>query len=78
MHHRGAITITGPADELTVTGRDGAPLNLDRWPDHPANPRRQSHPGPDPSVNTSNGGGTPPSDPSHHQPLDVQSGWHTG
>ncbi len=27
MHHSGGITITGPADELTVTDSDGAPLD---------------------------------------------------
>ena len=26
MHHRGGITLTGPADKLTVTDRDGEPL----------------------------------------------------
>lgn len=27
MHHRGEITITGPVDQLVVTGRDGEPLH---------------------------------------------------
>ncbi len=27
QHHRGAITITGPADQLTVTDEDGQPLH---------------------------------------------------
>ncbi|WP_156744343.1 HNH endonuclease signature motif containing protein, partial [Mycobacterium sp. 1164985.4] len=27
LHHSGDITITGPADQLLVTGRDGKPLN---------------------------------------------------
>ncbi|OBI82333.1 HNH endonuclease signature motif containing protein [Mycobacterium sp. E740] len=38
MHHRGEITITGPADQLTVSDRDGEPLDpgsLAHPPDKP-------------------------------------------
>ncbi|WP_139811517.1 HNH endonuclease signature motif containing protein, partial [Mycobacterium avium] len=38
LHHRGIITITGPADALSVTDSDGQPLSagsLARPPSHP-------------------------------------------
>ncbi|MGK2903557.1 MAG: hypothetical protein ACSLE7_11905, partial [Mycobacterium sp.] len=38
QHHRGAITITGPADKLLVTDEDGEPLTgaaLSRPPTKP-------------------------------------------
>lgn len=41
LHHSGEITITGPADQLLVTGRDGEPLNpgpLARPPTQPPPP----------------------------------------
>ncbi|MCX2940671.1 HNH endonuclease signature motif containing protein [Mycobacterium pinniadriaticum] len=47
-HHRGEITITGPADHLTVIDRDGQPLtagSLARPPNHPP-PKVPPCPGP--------------------------------
>lgn len=38
MHHRGEITITGPADQLTVTDRDGEPINRGSLARPPNNP----------------------------------------
>uniref|UniRef100_UPI00111C4E20 HNH endonuclease signature motif containing protein n=1 Tax=Mycobacterium avium TaxID=1764 RepID=UPI00111C4E20 len=38
LHHRGIITITGPAEALSVTDSDGQPLSagsLARPPSHP-------------------------------------------
>ena len=66
-HHRGDITITGPADDLVVTDSDGQPLTrrITRPPTQPI-PRPMSHRAPDPPANAPTGGGTTPSNHNHH------------
>ena len=65
-HHRGIITITGPAHHLVVTDHDGKPLTRAHWPD----PRPHHHPGsnrvPGRPANAPTGGGTNPSNHNHH------------
>ncbi len=72
LHHRGTITITGPADHLVVTDTDHRPLSPASLAHPPSKPHQQSHPAPAPPANAPNGGGTNPSNPSHHrQPTDL-------
>ena len=67
-HHKGDITISGPANHLTVTDNDGEPLEhrIAGSSTHQTSTRR-SHPAPDPSANAPTGSGTTPSNHNHHQ-----------
>ncbi len=67
LHHRGVITITGPADQLVVTDSDGDVLTAAHWPGHRPNPHRPCRPTEDPSANAPTGGGTTPSNHSRRQ-----------
>jgi hypothetical protein len=67
LHHRGGITITGPAHRLVVTDAAGRPLTNSALPDPQPNPHPTSHPAPDPPANAPTGGGTNPSN--HHRPA---------
>ena len=66
-HHRGLITITGPADDLEVTDTEGADSAPDPWPAHPTAPDPRSRPTAAPPANAPTGGGTNPSNHNHHQ-----------
>ena len=73
LHHRGVITITGPA-RRSRRHRQRRPSTerQDRWPAHRTNPRPRWHPAPDPPASAPTGGGTNPSSRNHHQQqLDV-------
>ncbi|EUA33789.1 HNH endonuclease family protein [Mycobacterium xenopi 3993] len=74
LHHRGEITITGPADNLVVTDSDGRPLSGASLARPPKRPRPPSHrtrahrrtrrlvvvrPLPTPTTTTELGGQTP-------------------
>ncbi|WP_326548520.1 DUF222 domain-containing protein [Mycolicibacterium sp. ND9-15] len=48
MHHRGEITITGPADQLSVTDRDGEPLHPGSLARPPKDPPPAAPPWPGP------------------------------
>ncbi len=66
-HHRGDITITGPADNLTVTDSDGQPLSArHHWRGHPPVRHPMSRPIPGRPANAPTGGGTTPSNHNHH------------
>ena len=70
LHHRGVITITGPAHHLIVTDATGRPLSTRiAGPPTDHNPHPRSHPAPDPPANAPTGGGTTPSNPNHHRPT---------
>ena len=69
LHHRGVITITGPAPTLTVTDSAGRHSAPDRSPVHPPSPRRPWRPTPDQPANAPTGGGTNHSNHNHHQPT---------
>ena len=76
LHHRGGITITGPAHALTVTDscrQDGSAQ--DRWHVPRTIPRPPSRPTQGPPASAPTGGGTNPSNPNHHQPT---TRWATG
>ncbi len=49
LHHRGGITITGPADRLTVTDSDGQPLNAGSLARPPTTPPPEVPPCPGPT-----------------------------
>ena len=49
LHHRGGITITGPADHLVVTDADGTPLNSGSLARPPTQPRPAVKPCPGPT-----------------------------
>ena len=66
LHHRGLITITGPAHHLVVTDAAGRPLSGIAGPPSDDNPRPRSHRAPDPPANAPTGGGTNHSNRNHH------------
>ncbi len=66
-HHRGIITITGPADRLVVTDSSGDTSPTDHSRARQTNPRPMSHPAPGPPANAPTGGGTNPSSRGHHR-----------
>ena len=66
LHHRGVITITGPAHRLIVTDSAGRPLRAGSLARPPTHPRPRSPPCPGPPANAPTGGGTNPSKPNHH------------
>ncbi len=49
LHHRGVITITGPADHLLVTDSDGQPLNPGSLARPPTTPPPDVPPDPGPT-----------------------------
>ena len=61
LHHRGLITITGPAEDLRVTDSTGRPLSAGSLARAPNLPRPLSHRGPGPPASAPTGGGTNPS-----------------
>ena len=63
LHHRGAITITGPAEHLLVTDGDGQELSSGSLARPPPHPRPRSHRAPDRPGNAPTGGGTTPYEP---------------
>ena len=69
LHHRGVITITGPAHQLTVTDSAGRNCARDRLPAHRTDPRRRWRPTRGPPASAPTGGGTNPSNPNHHRPT---------
>ena len=68
MHHRGVITITGPAHHLAVTDSAGDHCTAGSLARPPTNPHPRSRPTPDPPANAPTGGGTTHSNHNHHQP----------
>ena len=69
LHHRGVITITGPADNLIVTDSAGRRLSPGSLARPPTNPRPRSHRAPGPPASAPTGGGTNPSNLNHHRPT---------
>ncbi|BBX65391.1 hypothetical protein MSAS_45650 [Mycobacterium saskatchewanense] len=72
LHHRGVITITGPADALRVTDNAGqvlSPGSLARPPTGPAPAVPPSHRAPGPPASAPNGGGTTPTNPRRRPPT---------
>ena len=67
LHHRGLITITGPAADLTVTDSSGRPLSARSLARPPNLPRPPSRRAPGPPASAPTGGGTSPFSRSHHQ-----------
>ena len=67
LHHRGLITITGPAHHLVVTDAAGTPLSSGSLARPPPNPHPPSPPAPDPPANAPTGGGTNPSNHNHRR-----------
>ena len=66
LHHRGLITLRGPAHHLTVTDRDGEPLTSASLGRPPTTPPPRVKPCPDRPANAPTGGGTTPTNPHHH------------
>ncbi|VBA31997.1 hypothetical protein LAUMK13_00001 [Mycobacterium innocens] len=64
-HHRGVMTITGPADNPIVTDNCGRPLRPGSLA-RPPNPHPRWRPTPDLLASAPNGGGMNPSNPNHH------------
>ena len=67
LHHRGVITITGPAHNLTVTDSAGRQLSAGSLARPPTKPPPAVAPYRGPTVSAQTGGGTNPSNPNHHQ-----------
>ena len=67
VHHRGDITITGPADHLIVTDSDGQTLTNGSLARPPNPPPPAVPPCPDQPANAPTGGGTNPSNHNHRR-----------
>ena len=67
LHHRGVITITGPAHHLTSPTAPAENSAQDRWRAHRTSPRPPSHRAPGPPASAPTGGGMNPSSRNHHR-----------
>ncbi len=75
LHHRGVITITGPAGALKVTDNAGRVLSPGSLARPPHSPRPRWRPARDLPASAPSGGGINPSNPNHHrQTTDMQVG----
>jgi hypothetical protein len=69
LHHRGVITITGPAEDLVVTDSAGRRLSAGSLARPPNRPPPAVGPCLGPPASAPTGGGMNPSSPNHHQPT---------
>jgi len=67
LHHRGVITLTGPAQHLVVTDRDGRALRAASLARPPTTPPPAVGPTPGRPASAPTGGGMSPSNRNHHR-----------